>query len=98
MKSGKGKMNIDSGNALSTVAVDEKEKTGKNVDVDLEKADGGISATSTTDGGGEPLEPVFSRAKELPFSRARLVGLVVTLTGAAFLNVSNFFPNIYANG
>jgi len=92
VKSGKGKMDIDSGNALSAVTVSGKEKIGKNAEVDLEKAEVGTSrpgtpATSTTDGGDVPLEPVFSRAKELPFSQARLVALVVTLTGAAFLNV-----------
>ncbi|TLD26170.1 MFS general substrate transporter [Venturia nashicola] len=37
-------------------------------------------------GGNVPLEPVVSRAEELPLSRTRLMALVVTLTGSAFLN------------
>lgn len=86
-------MDVDSGNALSVVTSSEKERTGKNVEVDLEKAEVdvdesrlGTHAESSMDG-DEPLEPVSSRIKELPFSKARLVALVITLTGAAFLNV-----------
>lgn len=88
-------MDINAGNALSAVPVMEKEKTGKSVEVDLEKAevDGSTPQTPVTDGGDMPLEPVFSRVKELTISRARLVALVVTLTGAAFLNVS--IPSIF---
>jgi hypothetical protein len=96
-------MDIDSGNALSAVTVSGKEDTGKNIEVDLEKAEVDISrpgtpATSTTNIGDVPLEPVVSRANELPFSKARVVALVVTLTGAAFLNVSIFPPSIYIDG
>jgi hypothetical protein len=85
-------MDIDSGNALNAARVSEKTKmkTGENVEVDLEKAESRLGSLAESVIGGEgdvPLEPVFSRAKELPFSQARLVGLVVTLTGAAFLNV-----------
>jgi hypothetical protein len=85
-------MDIDSGNALSAVTVSEKEKTEKNVEVDLEKAEVDISRpespTTPSTNGDAPLEPVLSRIKELPFSKARLISLVITLTGAAFLNVS----------
>lgn len=85
-------MEVDAGNPLSPVTVKEKENTGKGEEVDLEKAEVNVSRprTPVTDGGDVPLEPVFSRAKDLPFSRARLIALVVTLTGAAFLNVSIF--------
>lgn len=88
-------MDNDAGNALSAVMMKEKDKetTGKDGEVDLEKAEVDISRPQTPGmdggiGGDVPLEPVFSRVKELPFSKARLVALVVTLTGAAFLNVS----------
>lgn len=33
-----------------------------------------------------PLEPIESRSSQLPLSKARTIALVVTLTGAAFLN------------
>ncbi|KAE9972043.1 hypothetical protein EG328_005265 [Venturia inaequalis] len=87
-------MDDDAANALSAVMMKEKDKetTGKDGEVDLEKAEVDISRPQTPAGidggiGGDmPLEPVFSRVKELPFSKARLVALVVTLTGAAFLN------------
>jgi hypothetical protein len=87
-------MDPDSGNALSAVTVRHGgEKTRKDVEVDLEKAELDISRpgspASTTDG-GLPLETSTrsSDSNALPFSKARLIGLVITLTGAAFLNVS----------
>lgn len=91
-------MDIDAGNILSAITVDEKKKNGKNVEIDLEKAEVGErpgTPMSTTEGDA-PLEPVFSGVKELPFSKARLIALVVTLTGAAFLNVSIDRVNSYS--
>ena len=38
------------------------------------------------DGPGEPIQPTESRSSQLPTSKARIIALVVTLTGAAFLN------------
>ena len=35
---------------------------------------------------GAPLQPTASRASQLPMSKARTIALVITLTGAAFLN------------
>jgi hypothetical protein len=92
-------MDPDSGNALNAVTVSTKGKTGENVEVDCEKADVDISrplspAESSTNGDA-PLEPVFSRIQELPFSKARLIALVATLSGAAFLNVSVFITYVY---
>lgn len=89
-------MDIDNGNALGEVKekIGKKETTGRDVEVDLEKAEVDVSRPQTpamvAGDRDVPLEPVFSRAEELPFSRTRLVALVVTLTGAAFLNVSIF--------
>lgn len=85
-------MNVGAGNVLDAGLVDkghEKEGMGmgKGVEVDLEEARS-RGQTPGKDGGDSPLEPVISRGDELPFSKAGLIALVVTLTGAAFLNVS----------
>ncbi|QDS68318.1 hypothetical protein FKW77_010684 [Venturia effusa] len=85
-------MNVDAGNVLNAITVrkSEEEKRAKDVEVVLEKNEVTVSRSRTpdTDARDAPLEPVSSAAEKLPFSRARLIVLVVTLTGAAFLNAS----------
>jgi hypothetical protein len=80
-------MDIDSGN-LSTVAQVKSEEQGRNIEVDLEKTsfDEGKAHSQTNAHGVEEAED--NDHSKLPFSVTRSMFFVLSLTGAAFLNVS----------
>lgn len=49
----------------------------------------GVGDSATEDGGGSELKEDASGEDGLPMSKARCIALVATVTGAAFLNVSD---------
>lgn len=90
-------MDIDAGNLASVVTVRDDRKSEVDIEVDLEKNDGLEKWKSSEKETPETTEedsqkktetepPSEDRPPELPFSKPRCIGLVVTATGAAFLN------------
>jgi hypothetical protein len=75
-------MDINTGNAAIVAGAD----------LDVEKA-GGLKEIPITEGElGNELQDDSVESTELPFSKARLIGLVLCLSLAAFLNVrASFF-------
>lgn len=90
-------MDIDAGNFASVVTMGDDGKIEVDIEVDLEKNDGLEKWKSSekempeaTETAERETQNTDSRSEDgppkLPFSKPRLIGLVVTVTGAAFLN------------
>lgn len=89
-------MDVNSGNVASVATIRDDRKSEVDIDVDLEKNDTNLelsqlsrkrsleNADNKAQSTKTSVEDEFS--KRLPFSKPRLVFLVITVTGAAFLN------------
>jgi len=88
-------MDIDSGNFASVVTVQDDRKSEIGIEVELEKNDTSLEPSQSSgkelpenaDGSAQSATiPAEDEPPKLPFSNARLTFLVITVTGASFLN------------
>lgn len=90
-------MDIDAGNLASVVTAEDDRKSEVDIEVDFEKNGSLEKWKSYEKGTPEAAEEDGENRKErestsedgppkLPFSKPRCIGLVITVTGAAFLN------------
>jgi len=76
-------MDIEANNAASVVALSKNNISGVDIDVYSERD---VTTEKPEDGARHEGTEQEELPPELPYSKARLIGLVVTVTGAAFLN------------
>jgi len=76
-------MDIDAGNDLSVIALTSSGKSEEDKEVHLDRNE---TLDEAKDGARREETEQEDLPPALPYSKARLIGLVVTVTGAAFLN------------